>query len=83
MTKQEILDGKEFKFNFNSPNTFFISEGKSIMEVFRTEEGVEVMRSYHCNIEFIGTKRMKVFIGFCGKLYNRTIHYKDLIPYNN
>lgn len=83
MTKQDILSGKQFRFNSGSTSTFYLTTKNTIHEVFRTENGEEVMDDWHCNVDFIGTKLMKVYSLFCGRLYYRTIPFKDLIPYEN
>ena len=79
MTKQEFLNGTEFKIYGSNASFKLDSGGGCIVEVARTKEGKYLFSSHVMNTDGIGSKRVSLYSFVMGKRITRTLYFKDMM----
>ena len=78
MTKQEFLNGTEFKINGCNESFKLDGGGGCIVELHRTKEGGYLFQSHVMNTQGIGSKRVSLYTFILGKKITRTLYFKDM-----
>ena len=78
MTKQEFLNGTEFKIDGCNASFRLAGDRGCIVEIHRSKEGGYLFQSHVMNTEGIGSKRVLLYTFILGKKVTRTLYFKDM-----
>jgi hypothetical protein len=85
MTKQEFLNGKSFKLNYDYSDTTTYrcdKDGKSLIQEYRTSEGKVVLEDSLLNIDKIGSKMITGYTFVLDSKIVKKIRFEDMELYD-